>query len=60
MFNCNRKFNAFLVTLFLFGISIFAQAAEKGLFWKIESPTGVTSYLFGTMHTDDNRITNFS
>ena len=33
--------------------------AEQGLFWKIESPTGKTSYLFGTMHTDDNRVTNF-
>ena len=37
-----------------------AQATEKGLFWKMESPTGVVSYLFGTMHTDDNRITEFS
>ncbi len=34
--------------------------AEKGLFWKVESPSGKTSYLFGTMHTDDNRVTNFS
>jgi hypothetical protein len=37
-----------------------AQSADKGLFWKMESPTGITSYLFGTMHTDDNRITTFS
>ena len=37
-----------------------AQATEKGLFWKLESPTGIVSYLFGTMHTDDNRITEFS
>jgi uncharacterized protein len=35
-------------------------ATEKGLFWKLESPTGVTSYLFGTMHTDDNRVTDFA
>lgn len=34
--------------------------AEKGLFWKVESPAGKISYLFGTMHTDDNRVTNFS
>jgi len=34
--------------------------AEKGLFWKVESPAGKTSYLFGTMHTDDNRVTSFS
>lgn len=45
---------------FLLCISAMAQATEKGLFWKIESPTGIISYLFGTMHTDDNRITNFS
>ena len=34
--------------------------AEKGLFWKVESPSGKVSYLFGTMHTDDNRVTDFS
>lgn len=36
-----------------------AMAAEKSLFWQMQSPTGTTSYLFGTMHTDDNRVTNF-
>jgi uncharacterized protein len=35
-------------------------SAEKGLFWQLESPSGQVSYLFGTMHTDDNRVTNFS
>ena len=34
--------------------------AEQGLFWKVESPAGKASYLFGTIHTDDNRVTNFS
>lgn len=37
-----------------------AVAAEKSLFWQMESPEGQISYLFGTMHTDDNRVTNFS
>lgn len=36
------------------------QAAEKSLFWQLESPNGQVSYLFGTMHTDDNRVTDFS
>ena len=36
------------------------HAGEKGLFWQLESPTGQVSYLFGTMHTDDNRVTDFS
>ena len=42
---------------FIFALlALSAQATEKGLFWKLESPTGTTSYLFGTMHTDDNRV----
>ncbi|TXI39003.1 MAG: TraB/GumN family protein [Methylophilus methylotrophus] len=46
-------------TVFLL-LSQQAGAAEKGLFWQLESPSGQVSYLFGTMHTDDNRVTNFS
>lgn len=34
--------------------------AEQGLFWKAESSNSKTIYLFGTIHTDDNRVTNFS
>jgi len=37
-----------------------AQAAENGLLWKLEAPNGKVSYLFGTMHSDDRRINNFS
>lgn len=36
-----------------------AQAAEKSLFWQLQAPGGQISYLFGTMHTDDNRVTDF-
>lgn len=36
------------------------QAAETGLLWKLEAPSGKTSYVFGTMHSDDKRINNFS
>ena len=35
-------------------------SAEQGLFWKAESPNSKPIYLFGTIHTDDNRVTNFS
>jgi uncharacterized protein YbaP (TraB family) len=46
-----------IIVGFIFAVLAFAaQATEKGLFWKLESPTGKTSYLFGTMHTDDNRV----
>ncbi|MFM9913443.1 MAG: TraB/GumN family protein [Methylophilaceae bacterium] len=37
-----------------------SQPSDIGLLWKAESPTGKTSYLFATMHSDDARITNFS
>lgn len=39
--------------------SSLSLATEKGLFWQLESPTGKVSYLFGTMHSDDNRLTKF-
>ena len=37
-----------------------AQATEKGLFWKMESPKGIVSYLFGTIHSDDSRVSDIS
>lgn len=47
--------------LFCF-LAIFSThvLAEQGLFWKAEAPSGKSIYLFGTMHIDDNRVTNFS
>ncbi|MES2635991.1 MAG: TraB/GumN family protein, partial [Pseudomonadota bacterium] len=59
MFRYQSAIKAIAISIFL-SASLLAQATEKGLFWKMESPTGIVSYLFGTMHTDDNRITNFS
>ncbi len=37
-----------------------AVAGERGLLWKIEAPGVPASYLFGTIHTDDHRVTDFS
>lgn len=48
-----------ITTTFLFSHSMVSKATEKGLFWKLESPNGQISYLFGTIHTDDNRVTDF-
>ena len=48
------------LSLLLIGFTISVQATEKGLFWKMESPQGVVSYLFGTIHTDDNRVAEIS
>lgn len=40
--------------------SVPANAAEKGLLWKAEAPGGKVSYVFGTMHSDDARVNDFS
>lgn len=56
----NYTMKQYCLACILLVCALTAQAADKGLFWKAESPTGVTSYLFGTMHTDDNRVTDFS
>lgn len=56
---CKRLFSAILTFGFL-AIATTNAYAEQGLFWKVESPAGKVNYLFGTMHTDDNRVTNFS
>lgn len=34
-----------------------ASRFSKGLLWKIESPKAPTSYIFGTIHSDDKRVT---
>jgi uncharacterized protein len=59
MFN-NQLATKVIIATLLFSMSLIVHATEKGLFWKLESPTGKVSYLFGTIHTDDNRVSNFS
>ena len=48
------------LSILLMCASFNVFATDKGLFWKMESPTGMVSYLFGTMHTDDNRVADLS
>lgn len=48
---------AMLSFMAIFSTNTFA---EQGLFWKAESPNSKPIYLFGTIHTDDNRVTNFA
>ena len=56
MLNASSRFAKIITIIALLSASVLAQATEKGLFWKMESPEGKVSYLFGTMHTDDNRV----
>lgn len=46
-------------SLFIFFSASTSANAATGLFWKAESPSANTIYLFGTIHTDDNRVTEF-
>lgn len=59
MFALIRKFLKTASLLSLVAFSSHTLATEKGLFWQVESPTGKVSYLFGTMHSDDNRLIDF-
>lgn len=43
--------------LLAFSLNVWAA---PGLFWKAQAPDKNTIYLFGTIHTDDNRVTEFS
>jgi uncharacterized protein YbaP (TraB family) len=54
--NCLRNITVFSL-MAMFSVTAIA---EQGLFWKAESPNSKPIYLFGTIHTDDNRVTNFS
>ena len=51
------RWTLLLVTLLLPGIVFAAGDFSKGLLWKVESQSGPPSYLFGTMHTEDKRVT---
>ena len=54
--NNNIKWAQHILFVALLTLAQLACATDKGLFWKMESPEGKVSYLFGTMHTDDNRV----
>lgn len=53
-----------LTSVFLRGFFLFcclysavALAAGDGMLWKVQAGNGPTSYLFGTIHVDDARVT---
>ena len=57
-----RILSAYLQVIFLFGFLSFSQlsvATDQGLLWQVESAEGKVSYLLGTIHADDPRVTEF-
>jgi hypothetical protein len=45
-----------LLLLMLFQHGAFAATFEKGLLWKVERDGATPSYVFGTMHSEDERV----
>lgn len=50
---------SFLIACLLL-FSSLADAGDQGLLWQVKSPEGKVSYLLGTIHADDTRVTDFS
>jgi uncharacterized protein YbaP (TraB family) len=48
-----------ILVILLLNLISMVHATERGLFWKLKDPRGSIHYLFGTIHTDDNRIIKF-
>lgn len=60
MFTGIKKIMVRLVfSIWLAAMSMNLYAAS-GLFWKAEASNSPPIYLFGTIHTDDNRVTEFA
>jgi uncharacterized protein YbaP (TraB family) len=55
----SRVFSRLLLLLVLL-LALPVIAGERGLLWKVQPAQGAPSYLFGTIHTHDARVTNFS
>lgn len=58
MLSLNRLL-IFVSSLMLFSLSVNAMA-ETGIFWKATAKNHKTVYLFGSMHSDDPRLSAFS
>ena len=55
-FNLKNVIVSILLSLYIFPLS----AHENSIFWKLTSPNGTESYLYGTIHTDDNRVSDIN
>lgn len=60
MFSLFKTYAKQCTVIVSFALVSLNSYAAPGLFWKAEAPGKNTIYLFGTIHTDDNRVTEFS
>jgi uncharacterized protein YbaP (TraB family) len=59
LFNLNGLLRG-LFSIILICFLPATQAAETGLLWQLQAADGKISYLFGTIHSDDARVNDFS
>lgn len=55
-----KKFHRVLIGTLCLLVALLSGAvhAEQALLWRVESAQGVTSHLFGTIHSEDQRVTD--
>ncbi|MDG2252273.1 MAG: TraB/GumN family protein [Methylophilaceae bacterium] len=56
----HSNFKIFILYLFLIFHFSPISALENSVFWKLTSPNGFETYLYGTIHTDDNRVSDIN
>jgi uncharacterized protein YbaP (TraB family) len=54
-----KKIRLLVLLLGILAAPLTAAQPETGLLWKIEADGGRTSYLFGTIHSEDARVLDF-
>ena len=52
------RFQSVVLVLSLLLASALQAETEKGLLWRVETPQGAVSHLFGTIHSEDPRVLN--
>ena len=52
-------FTTFVIFLFLTSAYAFADKSRSSIFWRVIGENDRHHYVFGTIHIDDNRVTNF-
>ena len=53
------KIRLLIVLVIIWPSTLFSGQLETGLLWKIEDSGGRTSYIFGTIHSEDARVLDF-
>ena len=56
----NFFYKKVIIYLSLISFMLPLGAEENSIFWRLTSPNGFENYLYGTIHTDDNRVSDIN